>query len=321
MQCPRLNHFVRFNPNGTLSRCGHMVNPAQFESLETLEKSDWLANIKKSFDEEIWPSQCKRCKDTEDLSGSSIRLNSIKFHKLQTLPDYLVVGGVLDNLCNSACQTCGPSVSTKIGSLAGNIIRINNSDKFRELPQNRIVHLDINGGEPSYSPYYKQILANLPPNVASIRLNTNCSTVLEELVILAEKGIDITVTVSFDGVDRIHEYLRWPITWEQFLKNLMIYKSMPVKLNLWTTVSALNIGNLREIIDFAKKNNFNHSWALLETPNELSVSYSNYLTKTANVPQELKSIVASGPDNDVQIKEFINNQDKLRNINIEDYIK
>lgn len=321
MQCPRLKHFVRFNSNGTLSRCGHMVNPPQFNSLEEIEISDWLKSTADKFEDEVWPAECKRCQDTESINGTSIRLNAIEFHKAQLNPDYLIVGGILDNLCNSACQTCSAKNSTKIGSLFGNVIRINNIEKFYNLPQERIVHLDINGGEPSYSPYYKSILSNLPPNVKSIRLNTNCTTVLTELLPLAERGIDITVTVSFDGIEAVHEYLRWPIKWDKFLENLMIYKAMPVKLNLWTTVSALNIGNLKAIFNFAKENNFDHSWALLEAPQVLSVYYSNFLTTSTIVPDELKSIVATGPDNNKELSEFINKQDNLRNIDIKDYIK
>lgn len=321
MQCPRLKHFVRFNANKTLSRCGHMINAPQFTSLEQLENSDWLKDITAKFENDEWPAECKRCQDTESVNNKSIRLNSIDFHKTQTKPDYLIVGGILDNLCNSACQTCGPMISTKIGSLYGEIIRIRNTDNFWKLPQERIVHLDINGGEPSYSSDYKEILRNLPPNVASIRLNTNCSTVLNELIPLANKGIDITVTVSFDGVNLVHEYLRWPIKWDHFLDNLMAYKAMPINLNLWTTVSALNIGDLKNIISFAQENNFNHSWALLEQPNVLNIRHVNFLTRSADVPEELKSIVASENINDKELLEYINKQDTLRKIDIKDYIK
>lgn len=298
-----------------------MVNPPQFASFEDLENSIWLKDIIGKFELNEWPTECKRCKDTESINNKSIRLNAIEFDKKQTKSDYLIVGGILDNLCNSACQTCSPNNSTKIASLTGEVIRIRNTDNFWKLPQERIVHLDINGGEPSYSPDYKEILNNLPPNVASVRLNTNCSTVLHELITLANRGIDITVTVSFDGVESVHEYLRWPIKWDNFLSNLMTYKAMPINLNLWTTVSALNIGDLKNIISFAEKNKFNHSWALLELPDQLNVKHSNFLTKNADVPTELKDIVASQNNNDKELLEYINKQDALRKIDIKDYIK
>ena len=55
----------------------------------------------------------------------------------------------------------------------------------------------------------------------------------------------------------------------------MIYKSMPVKLNLWTTVSILNVIDLPNIIEFAKQHQIDHSYAYLTHPFELSVDNPN----------------------------------------------
>ena len=274
MQCPRLDHFVRFNPNGTVGCCGHMTNSPEFRSYDELQSSAWLQEIKDKMSRNIWPIECRRCKTTEQKSNTSIRLDSIKrdraFNSIRK--DYLIIGGVLDNVCNSACLTCNAELSTKIGSLSDKkYIKINNTDRFWTLPQERIVHLDINGGEPSHSKNYKHILANLPANVKSIRLNTNCSKVLEELSILVDRGIHITVTVSLDGIGAVHDFVRWPIKWDKFYKNLQRYMEMPIKLNTWTTVSALNIDDLPNIIEFTKQHNLEHSYAYLTTPSELAV--------------------------------------------------
>lgn len=276
MRCPRLDHFVRFNPNGTVSRCGHMVAPAQFDTLEQMDSSVWLRKVREKFDQDMWPNECQRCEQTEAINGTSIRLNAIEFDKTQTQSDYLTVGGVLDNICNSACLTCNEDLSTKIGSLISRQYRIvDNTNRFWDLPQDRIVHLDLNGGEPSASKNYKQVLANLPPRVTSVRLNTNCSTVLEELLPLVERGINVTVTVSLDGIGPVHDLVRWPIKWDTFYKNLMTYKSMPVTLNLWTTVSVLNIDDLDNIISFAQEHSIDHSYAYLKYPSELAVENLN----------------------------------------------
>ena len=96
MHCPRLEHFVRLNPSGTVSRCGHMINPMQFKSYDEMEKSEWLIKIKNIFQDNNWPDECLRCKQTEDINQQSIRLSSIKFDEIQHNKDYLVVGGVLD---------------------------------------------------------------------------------------------------------------------------------------------------------------------------------------------------------------------------------
>ena len=269
MYCPRLDHFVRFNPNGTVSRCGHMVNAPEFGTLEQMDASNWLVEIK----QHPAPAECQRCLETEQLNNTSIRLHSIEFDRKQTQQDYLIVGGVLDNVCNSACMTCNAQHSTRIGSLKSREFPIvDNSNRFWQLPLERIVHLDINGGEPSYSKNYRHILANLPKRIKSVRLNTNCSTVLTELISLVERGVEVTVTVSFDGIGKVHDFVRWPIKWDQFYENLMVYKTMPVKLNLWTTVSILNQHQLDEMITFAKYHNIDHEYAYLKQPAVLDVN-------------------------------------------------
>lgn len=272
MRCPRLTHFVRLNPNGTVSRCGHMVDAPQFNTLEEMDESLWLRNAKLYMHKGIWPKWCERCKQTERENNTSIRLNAIEFDKLQKQEDYLSVGGVLDNICNSGCLTCNENLSTMIGGLKSKTYPIvDNSSKFWQLPLDRVVHLDINGGEPSVSKNYKHILANLPSNIKSVRINTNCAIVLHELEALVKRGVQITVTVSIDGIGSVYEYVRWPVKWDKFYNNLMKYREMSVKLNLWTTVSALNVDDLPNIIAFAQEHNISHSYAYLAEPVELTV--------------------------------------------------
>ena len=285
MYCPRLDHFVRFNSNGTVSRCGHMVNAPEFGSLADMESSTWLVKTREKMSADIWPAECVRCQETEP---NSIRQYAIDLDKQTAQLDYLQVGGVLDNVCNAACLSCNESLSTRIGSLNGPGFPVyNNLDKFWTLPQEHIFHLDINGGEPSYSKNYKKLLANLPPNLKTLRLNTNCSTVLTELVDIASRGIEVTVTVSCDGIGSVHELVRWPISWQTFYNNLMIYKTMPVRLNLWTTVSVLNIDDLPNILAFAQEHGIDHSWAYLKQPEELSVDNTNAIARDRYILKQL----------------------------------
>jgi sulfatase maturation enzyme AslB (radical SAM superfamily) len=266
-----------------------MVNAPEFNSLAEMDSSTWLADIR----QQEYPAECVRCQETEQLNNVSIRKHAIEFDSNQTQQDYLIVGGVLDNLCNSACMTCNEQLSTKIGSLKSRQFPIiDNSSRFWQLPLERVVHLDINGGEPSYSKNYKHILANLPASIKSVRLNTNCSTVLTELIPLVERGVDVTVTVSFDGIGDVHDFVRWPIKWDKFYENLMTYKTMPVRLNLWTTVSVLNQHQLSDLIAFAKSHGIDHEYAYLKQPAVLDVD---------NKDQE-------------SINQYIQEQKQLRNI-------
>jgi sulfatase maturation enzyme AslB (radical SAM superfamily) len=261
-----------------------MVNPPQYESLKIMEASSWLVNTKELMKFDQWPKECVRCQETEP---DSIRQYATKLDEQTVQSNYLQVGGVLDNLCNAACQTCNENLSTRIGSLSSRQFPIvNNLDRFQQLPQDRIVHLDINGGEPSYSKNYKKILANLPPNLRTLRLNTNCSTVLTELTDIANRGIEVTVTVSCDGIGSVHDFVRWPIPWQEFYDNLMTYKTMPVTLNLWTTVSVLNVDDLPNIQAFAQEHGIDHSYAYLKMPVELSVNNTDLEARDAYIRKQ-----------------------------------
>lgn len=331
MYCPRLDHFARFNPDGSISRCGHMISPPGFQSLKLLDSSQWLQQVKNDFNQGIWPKECKRCQDKEQIGEISVRQHSIRRHQDQKKSDYLQIGGVLDNICNSACQFCGAALSTKIGSLSNkNYLIVDNAQSFWDLPQERITMLDINGGEPSASPNYKKLLENLPSNLETLRINTNGSLIVPNLDKIIDAGIAVTITMSFDGMGLIHDYIRWPIRWQVFERNMETYRVIPgLDLDLWTTVNALNINSLSEMQQFAKSRSIKHSFAMLENPPALNIKYKNPLTSAAKIKYNqcddeslvrLSDMIATEIDNTEVLKSFIESNDRLRNIQIENYL-
>ena len=336
MKCPRLRHFVRLDASGKIGKCGHMTKAKTFNSVEQMQQSDWLRKIEQTMEEGKWPAECVRCEMTENTSGTSIRLDMIERDRMlkAVKKDYLIVGGVLDNICNSACQSCNETLSTKIGSLKSrDYTKINNFDNFFSIPQERIIELDINGGEPTASPNYKKLLGSLPKSVKIVRLNTNVSRLIPEVVQLLEKGIKVIVTMSFDGVGCIHNYVRWPILWNHYRENVLKYLDIRkefsnLRLNMWTTVSSLNVGNMEEIMEFAHNNSIDHSYGFCLRPAELDIRYKNKLTTDAKAKlncsknkllRAISSKCAIGDTNSDKIKEFICQQDTIRNIHFEDY--
>jgi len=338
MYCPRLDHFVRLNYTGKIGKCGHMTQAPEFNSFEDMQDSVWLKKIKKQMAENIWPKECVRCTMTEETSNTSIRLDMIERDRIlnSIQRDYLIVGGVLDNICNSACQSCNAELSTKIGSLSSKSYKkINNYDKFFSLPQNRIIEVDVNGGEPTASQNYKQLLKNLPTSTKIIRINTNGSRVIPEIEELLKKEMRIIITLSFDGTKNVHDYVRWPILWEDYKKSVIKYIELrkqytTLRLNFWTTVSCLNIGDLENIIEYAKEVNIDHSYGFCIQPAQLDVRYVNKLTIVAKenllaTGNTLLSSIAKNcgsfnKDNSAELKTFIKLQDDLRNINFKDYL-
>lgn len=339
MECPRLKHYARLNHDGSIGRCGHMVNPKTFKSFDEMESSEWLRTVQSEMAANEWPDECSRCAETEKLNGHSIRLSAIDRHRILYAQnkEYLIVGGVLDNICNSACISCNEELSTKIGSLKSKKYpRYNNYNRLQTFPQQRICEIDINGGEPSASKNYKKLLQNLPPNVKIIRINTNGSKFIEELSTIFNKGIRVIITLSLDGVGDVHDYARWPIKWNNH--KLIVQKYLELRnrypklcsIDAWTTVSCLNVGDLDNIYEYVKSIEIGYQYGLLVNPQPMSIEYSNSFTLKAKekiknskhtMIRNLLPKIACGGDNTKKLKEFLSVQDKMRGINYQTYFK
>ena len=274
MYCPRFQHFIRVNTNGTFGLCGHMIDSPEFNSVD--EVHQWSQTLADR------PDECIRCWELEDQGQPSIRQSAherdIVLSKIRS--DYLIVGGTLDSYCNSACMTCSSHLSTKIAKLNGSVFVNDNYTKFQELPQERIVELDINGGEPTYSKNYKHLLDNLPPNVKIIRINTNGSRYFEKVEELLQKKIKVIVTLSLDGTEKVHDFVRWPIRWVDYTKTVEKYIELRTKytnlsLDFWTTLNRLNEADLENIKVYAQECNIPHQYGLLNRPFELSINNTN----------------------------------------------
>ena len=219
----------------------------------------------------------------------------------------------------SACQHCNPHLSTKFGAIANNKISVDNTDKFYDFPQERILKLDINGGEPTASPNYKKLLEHPPQNVRYIRINTNGSLRIDPKPLL-KRGIDVTITMSLDGIKKVHDYLRWPITWKTWLKQFNYYnkfKNDNFHLDVWSTISALNLQDYPNIKKFCEDKKVNWAWAFLESPDVLSVRHINFLTEPA---KDLFEVVGTEQDNSHKLSEWLLYQDTIRKINYKDYL-
>jgi len=314
MYCPRIGHYARLNSNGTIGCCGHMVNPQQFPTFRALENSAWQERLRYQMNKDEWPDECIRCKQTEEHNVTSVRLASIERNKILSkfAKDYIQLGGTLDNYCNSACVTCNPNLSTKIGNLKKSLVIKDNYELYKTLPLDRVVEIDINGGEPSISVNYNNLLDNLPDSIKVVRINTNGNRRIKQLKKLLDSGIAVIVTVSFDGIGAVHDYIRYPVKWSNFKVNLEYYSELSkqyakLKLDTWTTVSALNVNYLTDIQKYCKDRGIRHSYAFLDTPKVLNVKYKNWFTAQVDV-----SGVAIDKDNTAELTAFLELEEMCR---------
>ena len=85
-----------------------------------------------------------------------------------------------------------------------------------------------------------------------------------------------------------------------------------IKLNTWTTVSALNLSNFENILEFVKQHQLDHSYAFLSYPKVIDIRFSNSYTKPYR--DLFPNMVAVDQDNQKEIDNFLKQQYSLRNI-------
>ena len=374
MHCPRLDHFAKILPHDqkenqtVVMNCCVMTDAPLFNSYDEMMSSQWLSTTKKLFSKNRWPAECVRCKEQEEIGVKSDRLQWIDFHQNLLIDhgaDYLIVSMMLDNVCNTACQFCNPHISSKIASLQKLPLKIQQIGPYGEklplhrisskiaslqklplkirqvgpyeekLPLHRITQIDLEGGEPSNSKNVKNLLANLPQQVKTVTIYTNARCFLDELVPVAERNIQVRISISLDGVGPVQEYVRWPTQWSEFCQTIEKYKELQIRfpdtvsVTFKTTICALNLVDLPNIINFAEKQNVRHSVSQLAYPRALQISSTNSYTLSARKQLEKSPIelcqqfalgTATQKENQQEIDKFIDQQDTLRKISIKDYI-
>lgn len=344
MHCPRLDHFAKVVPKEILNthavmNCCVMIDAPTFNSYDEMMQSQWLADVKNQFTKNIFPKECVRCREKEEIGITSDRMFWLESHKeLQSKKsDYLTISVKLDNICNTACQFCNSKTSSTIAHLSKSKIKIYEVGNFLDtLPTDRITQVDFEGGEPSNSKNVKLFLENLPSNVDTVKIFSNGRSFMPELIPLAQKGITVQISLSLDGFEKIQEYIRWPTKWQEYKKTIVAYKNFvkeypkQVSIHFFTTVCAFNVNDLENIIKFAQDCDITISFSQLSKPRELAISNLNRFTTAAkekyiNSPNEyLKKLsrgIATKSNNEKQLDDFIRSQDQLRKIRIEDYIK
>jgi organic radical activating enzyme len=171
------------------------------------------------------------------------------------------------NLCNSACVTCGPNLSTHWQSVIGMPIQLNTiSDTvLNNIDFANIKMLSVLGGEPLYDKNIFNILQRLID-----QNNTNCfiSFVTNGNVKLTDSQINLLakfknsdICVSIDGIGPVYEYMRYPLKWEDLKTNIKQFKQIAKYVSVSYTLSNVNILYYDETVSWFKENEliFNHN--------------------------------------------------------------
>lgn len=204
----------------------------------------------------------------------------------------------LGNQCNLACRMCPPNSSS-------NLIRDYEqleSEKFSiDFTKNTSWHKDKNfwnqllnrsheirkiylaGGEPllineSWDFLSELIKKDQAKNI-TIYYSTNLSTIPEKAKKVWPQFKKVLLSLSIDGTEATHEYIRHPISWKKIESNLYELDKSFFDLNIesavvYSTLQAYNFDALPELVKYLEQFKNIDSYpiiSLLSAPNQLSL--------------------------------------------------
>jgi MoaA/NifB/PqqE/SkfB family radical SAM enzyme len=275
------------------------------------------------------PVSCSKCWENEDSGIESRRqmenrfldyvldrdLGLIKQDVVDKKHSALLYQIFLGSLCNSTCVTCGSHSSTAWQSLNNTqtsfkIETATVNTVFDQIEKTinwkTIKRIILLGGESLLIKKSFDILNKLDQAKnynCLISFVTNGSVSLtKKQILLFRKFSNIQCCVSIDGIGKVFDYIRFPLTWNNLLINLEQYRTVFKETVVSFTISNLNYHCRNEIVDWFKKNNLLYIENYVKYPRYFDVSVT---PGTVLWPEFVK-----------QIK----HQDQLKNISINDYI-
>ena len=209
------------------------------------------------------------------------------------------------NLCNSTCVTCGPGFSTAWSTLESKTIYKILPDSRIELDYDKIKIISFVGGEPLFEKKNYEILDNLiqAGNIdCLVDIVTNGSVQLsDEQLAIIKQFKHVNFCLSIDGVGPVFEYLRYPLKWDQLIKNINLFRKLNINLSVSYTVSKLNVLYQDQTIRWFESMGLPYNFNL--------VTYPSYFSPNTESAYELK-----------RLKYELLRQDSLKGISVQDYL-
>ena len=307
--CPLPFAGLYIEPSGDVKCCSiskQTLGNIHTQSIEDLINGETVKSIRRDMLEEKFPSNCNECYEKE-RNFKSINFNQISnrlYHigKLGTAPIKLYENEnnfelqQLDvrwrNTCNGACVYCGPELSSRWA------IELNDTKRMTKQAMSNSIeyvydHIDtvktlyLCGGEPMMmkeNVKLVKIIAETRPEL-DIRINTNLSNLNNPVYETIKDLPNIHWILSAEASEDRFEYIRYPLSWTNFINNFKVIKKLPHKISMNMSWNILNSFGIFEFIDLMIENGL-HENSFVINP-VLDPKYYNIL----NLPQEAINVI------------------------------
>lgn len=275
---------LMINPNGEVHPCCIISDNFSYgnvnkESIEEIINGDKIKYFRTQFMNNERPEQCRTCYESEEKYGTSMRMSS-KGYLVDDMLENTNEDGHYDdfklrywdirpsNLCNFSCVICCSALSSSVWDLnhklgypqqSTKFLKNDNWDKTRYELKNRIQEAHIiyfAGGEPLIMKEHYDMLNDIieckPPNLETIRYNTNLSTLSFKGSSIVDKWntIDtrIVIDASIDSAGLPGEFQRLGSKWQNVKANLKYLVCNDIELSFNMVISIITINNVYDTI-------------------------------------------------------------------------
>jgi MoaA/NifB/PqqE/SkfB family radical SAM enzyme len=206
------------------------IGNLNYTSIEEIQDSPILNQIRKSMLDNDFHDNCKSCIKLEQSSG----LSPLREHYLKFYPNYngfqlKNIDVRWNNTCNLSCMYCSPMFSStwaeKLNTPNSTPVKNYQDDLLNFILQHvdEIDEITLVGGEPMLMKQNYELIAKLPDS-ARISILTNLSYDLERLPcmpkLLSRPRKNTIWNISCENINQQFEYVRNGAKWNQLETNL-----------------------------------------------------------------------------------------------------
>jgi len=250
------------------------------------------------------PEHCSSCYKYEQLGMQSARqqetvewanrlgIRSIDDLKKITDPAYYEVRP--SNVCNLACRSCSPELSSQLEK-EFIVIGLHDSDvkfqytNFDFIKIDKIKKLYVAGGEPTAMVdmvTFMEKCVQLGTTDFEFIINTNAHKFSNRMKELFKQFKNLSFIVSIDGYREVNDYVRWLSNWENTIKNAQYLVEQGHRITFNTVVSMWTVSRWHELCLFLDSNfpNSTIHGSLAESDNDIMspLNYPDYDLLKAN---------------------------------------
>jgi sulfatase maturation enzyme AslB (radical SAM superfamily) len=260
-----------------------MVKASEKDSIKRHWNSLYMQEMRRQLKTKQKHPDCIACWRMEKLGDITFRefaileeIFSKEEEAIEILPPptFKAIDLRFGNTCNLACRMCIPYNSSRLINEYSELQGAEYQEQYRKMNwyesedfwEELIGYIDQNtrrihlaGGEPLIIKQCWKFLKRLVDLGKSkdliLSYNTNLSVLPDEVKELWPKFKGVQLIVSIDGVGKVNEYIRWPLKWDVFDRNLREINDNFEKYNIMlaephVTSQVYNIFRTDEICDY-----------------------------------------------------------------------